>query len=117
PFRLTRNGEIDIIMDESSDFLNIVRKSLQNRKAGFPSRLEFDKKTPRFLREAMATALSLPEYLIYEFDGPLGLVDLWQLLRINRPDLKDTTFLPSILPLLTTEKNIFAAIAKRDFVL
>jgi polyphosphate kinase len=117
PFRLTRNGEIDIIMDESSDFLNIVKKSLQKRKAGFPSRLEFDKKTPPFVREAVATALGLPKYLIYEFDGPLGLVDLWQLLEINRPDLKDTTFLPSISPLLTTEKNIFAAIAKRDYVL
>lgn len=117
PFRLTRNGEIDIIMDESSDFLNIVKKSLQSRKAGFPSRLEFDKKMPPFLRETIATALGLPEYLIYESDGPLGLVDLWQLLRINRPDLKDTTFLPSISPLLTSEKNIFAAIAKRDYVL
>jgi polyphosphate kinase len=116
-FRLTRNGEIDVIMDESSDFLNLVKTSLQKRKAGFPSRLEFDKKTPPFLREAIATALGLPKYLIYEFDGPLGLVGLWQLLEINRPDLKDTTFLPSISPLLTTEKNIFAAIAKRDFVL
>jgi polyphosphate kinase len=117
PFRLTRNGEIDIIMDESSDFLNLVKQSLQKRKAGFPSRLEFDKKMPSFLKEAIATALGLPTYLIYEFDGPLGLVDLWQLLEIDRSDLKDTTFLPSISPLLTNEKNIFAAIAKRDFVL
>jgi len=117
PFRLTRDGEIDIIMDESSDFLNIVRKSLQNRKAGFPSRLEFDKKMPPFLRQTIVAALGLPEYLIYESDGPLGLVDLWQLLKINRPDLKDTIFLPSISPLLTSEKNIFAAIAKRDYVL
>ncbi|MGD0644947.1 MAG: polyphosphate kinase 1 [Candidatus Bathyarchaeia archaeon] len=117
PFRLTRNAEIDIIMDESSDFLNSVKKSLQNRKAGFPSRIEFDKKTPPLLREAITTALGLPSYLIYDFDGPLGLVDLWQLLKINRPDLKDKTFLPSISPLLTTDKNIFATIAKRDFVL
>ena len=50
PFRLTRNGEIDILMDESSDFLNSVKKSLSSRKAGFPSRLEFDKKTPLFYK-------------------------------------------------------------------
>jgi len=117
PFRLTRNGEIEIIMDESSDFLASVQKSLQKRKAGFPTRLEFDKSTPSFLKEAIAHALALPDYLIYEFDGPLGLVDLWQLLKINRPDLKDKTFLPSISPLLTPEKNLFATIAKRDFVL
>jgi polyphosphate kinase len=55
--------------------------------------------------------------LIYEFDGPLGLVDLWQLLKINRPSLKDKTFFPAISPLLTSGKNIFETIAERDFVL
>jgi len=117
PFRLTRNGEIDILMDESADFLNSVKKSVSSRKAGFPSRLEFDKKMPSFIREAIAKALGLPDFSIYEFDGPLGLVDLWQLLKINRPDLKDKSFLPSISPLLTPEKDMFATIAKRDFVL
>ena len=65
----------------------------------------------------MPKKLGLPDYLIYEFDGPLGLVDLWQLLKINRPDLKDKSFLPCISPLLTSEKNIFETIAKQDFVL
>jgi polyphosphate kinase len=55
--------------------------------------------------------------LVYEFDGPLGLVDLWQLYKINRPDLKDKTFLPYISPLLAPKKDMFAALAKRDFVL
>ena len=59
----------------------------------------------------------MPEYLIYEFDGPLGLVDLWQLLKINRPDLKDKSFLPSFSPLLSPEKDMFKTIAKQDFVL
>jgi polyphosphate kinase len=117
PFRLTRNGEIDIIMDESADFMVLVKQSLQNRKAGFPSRLEFDKKTPSGIRSAISSALGLQDYLIYEFDGPLGLVDLWQLLKISRPDLKDRTFLPNISPLLTPNKNLLAAIAKHDIVL
>jgi polyphosphate kinase len=117
PFRLTRNGEIDIIMDESSDFLVSVEKSIQNRKAGFPSRLEFDSKTPQSIRSEIAKAFGLQDYLIYEFDGPLGLVDLWQLLKINRSDLKDQTFLPDISPLLTPDKNLLAAISKHDLVL
>ncbi len=117
PFRLTRNGEIDILMDESSDFLLTVKKSLQNRKGGFASRLEFDRKMPENLIEVLANLSGLPSYLLYDFDGPLGLVDLWQLLKLDRPELKDKTFLPDISPLLTTEKNLFATIAKRDFVL
>ena len=45
-FRLTRNGEIAIIMNESADFLYSVKKSLTTRKVGFPSRIEFERKVP-----------------------------------------------------------------------
>ena len=116
-FRLTRNGEINILMDESADFLSSVKKSISTRKAGFPSRLEFERKLPEVVREEIATALGLPDYLTYEFDGPLGLVDLWQLLKINRPELKDKSFLPCINPLLSPEKDMLKTIAKQDFVL
>ena len=65
----------------------------------------------------MAASLGLPDYLTYEFDGPLGLVDLWQMLKINRPDLKDKTFIPCISPLLSPDKDTFASLDKQDFVL
>ncbi len=117
PFRLTRNGEIDILMDESSDFLSSVKRGISSRKTGFPSRLEFDKKTPAGLKKTIAAHFGLPEYLIYEFDGPLGLVDLWQLYKVNRPDLKDKSFMPSVLPLLAPEKSLFTTVSKRDIVL
>jgi polyphosphate kinase len=117
PFRLTRNGEIEIVMDESSDFLLSAKKSVQNRKEGFASRLEFDEKMPEKLRELLSNLAGLPSYLLYDFAGPLGLVDLWQLLKIDRPELKDKTFLPYTMPLLTPEKNLFKTIADRDFVL
>ena len=117
PFRLTRNGEIDISINESSDFMSTLKKGLSNREKGFPTRLEFDKKTPRPVRESIATHFSLPGFLTYEFEGPLGLVDLWQLHKLDRADLKDKPFLPSILPLLTPEKDLFKTISKRDIVL
>jgi polyphosphate kinase len=116
-FRLTRNGEINILMDESADFISSVKKGLSTRKAGFPSRLEFERKVPELVRNKVAAALGLPEHLTYEFDGPLGLVDLWQLLKINRPDLKDKSFLPCFSPLLSSKKDMFKTIAKQDFVL
>ncbi len=116
-FRVTRNGEIGILMDESADFLNLVQKSLSARKLGFPSRLEFERKVPAVVKEGIATSLGVPDYLVYDFDGPLGLVDLWQLLKINRPNLKDKSFLPSISPLLKGNKRLFTTISKRDFVL
>jgi polyphosphate kinase len=116
-FRLTRNGEIDILMNESADFISSLKRGLSARKAGFPSRLEFEKDTPADVRDVIATALNLPVDLTYEFDAPLGLVDLWQLHKINRPDLKDANFKQSIHPLLSSPKGIFTAISKHDFVL
>ncbi len=116
PFRLTRNGEIDIVMDESSDFLLSVKKSVLNRKEGFASRLEFDERMPEKLRELLSNLAGLPSYLLYDFAGPLGLVDLWQMLKIDRPELKDRLFLPYTLPLFPG-KNLFKTIAERDFVL
>jgi polyphosphate kinase len=94
PFRLTRNGEINILMDESSDFLNSVKKSLPSRRAGFPSRLEFDKRMPPFIREAIATALNVPNNTTYEFDAPLGFVDLWHCLKSTAPTSKTERFCP-----------------------
>jgi polyphosphate kinase len=117
PFRLSRNGEIDIIVDESSDFLLSVKKSVQNRKEGFASRLEFDEKMPQQFKELLSNLAGLPSYLLYDCAFPLGLVDLWQLLKINRPQLKDKPFQPYTVPLLTSKSNIFKTIAKRDFVL
>ena len=87
---------------------NSVKKSLSTRKTGFPSRLEFERKVPAAIKETIASALGLPDYLVYEFDAPLGLVDLWQMLKINRPDLKDKAFNPCISPLLSPEKDMFA---------
>jgi polyphosphate kinase len=116
-FRLTRNGEIAIIMNESADFLYSVKKSLTTRKVGFPSRLEFEMTVPADIKDKIAEALGLADNLTYEFDGPLGLVDLWQMLKINRPDLKDKTYIPSISPLLSAGHDIFASLDKQDFVL
>jgi polyphosphate kinase len=116
-FRLTRNGEIDILMDESADFIKSIQQSLSTRKAGFPTRLEVDKKTPDLIKQAIIKKVGLPDYLTYEFNGPLGLVDFWQLLKINRPDLKDISFFPCISPLVISDINIFETISKQDLVL
>ena len=115
-FRLTRNGEIDILMDESADFIRSVERSLSTRKIGFPTRLEFDKKMPQSIRKAIAKKMGLPEYLTYEVEEPLGFVDFWQLLKINRSELKDKTFLPCFSPQLSQE-NILQTVSNKDFVL
>jgi polyphosphate kinase len=116
-FRLTRNGEIDFVIDESSDFLISFKKNVQSRKEGFASRLEFDRKTPEKLKDLLSNLSGLPSYLLYTTESPLGLVDLWQLLKTERSDIKDTTFEPFAPSSLSPGEDPFAAIAKKDFVL
>ncbi|MCL2134874.1 MAG: polyphosphate kinase 1 [Candidatus Bathyarchaeota archaeon] len=117
PFRLTRNCELDILMNESSDFIDSIKNSLSQRKLGFPSRLEFDKKIPQEVKDKIALMLKLPDYLIYETDGPLGYVDFWQLLKINRQELKDKILTPYAPFVLSKRKHFFKNIAKHDVVL
>jgi len=121
-FRLTRNAEIDIMMDESADFLDVVDRSIRTRESGFPTRLQFERRMPKKYREMLANLFGLPSFLVFEWNGPLGLVDLWQIHKLERPELKDKAFLPYLPPLLKRGKKgkrpgILMAIAESDMVL
>ncbi len=118
PFRLTRNAEIEMAMNVSSNFLEAIQKGLIDRKTGFPTRLEFEGKTPQLIKSSITSSFNLPEYLIYDSDEPLGLADFFQLLKINRPDLKDQPFTPFVLPKSTLKNySMMATIAQQDFLL
>lgn len=117
PFRLTRNAEIDITINESADFLIVMEESVKARKLGSPSRLEVDVSMPEKLEDVMANNIGLPSYLIYRTEGPLGLVDLWQLQTLDRPELKDETVVGYVPPELGPDKDLFGAIRKKDYVL
>jgi polyphosphate kinase len=115
-FRLTRDAEIEILVDEGSDFLQSMHKSLEHRRTGVPSRLEVESSMPENLREVLANMFGLPTYLVYEIGGPLCLVDFWQLLKTDRPDLKDIAFHRFVPEELKPDKNLFSEIAERDYV-
>ncbi len=117
PFRITRDAEIEIVLDEASDLLTAVEDSIETRRVGMPSRLEVDRTMPDRLKELFAERLGLPPYLVFKVDRPLGLVDFWALLKLDRPDLKDAPFIPFTPPELADGKDVFAALRRRDYVL
>ncbi len=116
-FRITRDADIEIELDEAEDLLTAVEEGVENRRVGAPTRLEVDSTMPVHLRDLFAVKLGLPPYLVYQTPPPLGFVDLWQLWGLPRQDLKDIPFLPYVPPELQNEKKIFAAIKERDFIL
>ncbi len=117
PFRVTRNAEIDILGDATTDFLMVMQKSVQARKSGFPCRLEVCDSMPKRLVEILADVLDLPEFLLYQSENPLGLVDLWQLHRIDRQDLKDRLFTPCVPEQLRGNRSLFSEVRNRDYVI
>ncbi len=123
-FRVTRNAEIDVVADENTDFLTTMELSVRQRRYGKPARLEYESSMPQHLRAYLAGSIGsgrapqqISENVQYEIDGFFGLVDFWQLLKLNRPNLKDTPFKGYIIPELRPGKSVFADIAAKDFAL
>ncbi|MDG6229707.1 MAG: polyphosphate kinase 1, partial [Candidatus Thermoplasmatota archaeon] len=117
PFRITRNAEIEISLDQASDLLTAIEEGVESRRIGFPIRLQVDKSMPDTFIDLFAHNLRLSNDFVYKFDGPLGLVHGWELLSIDRPDLKDKPFLASLPKPLSKEQDVFSAIEKHDWVI
>jgi len=117
PFRVTRDAEVEISLDQVSDLIMAVEESIEIRKSGKYVRLEVDKSMPESLRELFLKKMGLTPDAVYAFDGPLGFIDFWQLLKIDRPDLKDEPFFPYIPTELSEGSDYFKAISERDYIL
>ncbi|MBI0582900.1 MAG: polyphosphate kinase 1 [Methanomassiliicoccus sp.] len=117
PFRVTRDAEFEIELDETHDLLTAMEEGLESRRVGDPSRLEVDAAMPARLIDMLASKLELAPHLIYRSTIPMSLVDLWQLHGLQRPDLLDPPFLPFMPKLVANEKTILANVAEHDVLL
>jgi polyphosphate kinase len=117
PFRVTRNADVEIEEDEAADLLAAMKEVVGQRHFGFVIRLELDDRTPEELREILVSNLNLSPYQVYSMNGPVGLVDLIQLMSLKRPDLKDKPFQPVVPSCLTNEDSIFSILKRRDLLL
>ncbi len=114
PFRITRDAEIKSHLNGGNDLATQVKESLEFRRMGQPVRLEVDASMPDQIRHMLANKLGLPSYLVFDTKGVMGKADLWELMRAERPDLKDSFFLPSNSSLFDNAKKIFPALRNRD---
>jgi len=90
PFRVTRDADLAIEEDEADDLLEAIESGLKRRRresAGV--RLEVDATMNAQVRRLLSAELSLGEDDLYVSRGLLSLSDLWGLVALDRPDLKD----------------------------
>jgi polyphosphate kinase len=117
-FRVTRDADVEIEEDEASDLLMAIEEVVGQRHFGSVIRLEIDARMPDRIRDLLIQNLSMAPYQVYAVDGPLGTSDLMDLVKLDRPELKDAPFKPATPQcLLRREDSIFSLIRRRDLLL
>ncbi len=117
PFRITRNNDMEIQEEEADDLLLSIEENVRQRHFGNVVRLEVDESMPDTIREILKDNFEIGSYDVYTVNGPLGLSSLWELLRIERPDLKDEVFFPKQPEPLKHVEGIFSVLRRQDVLL
>ncbi len=118
PFRVTRDADLEIQEDDAADLLQTVEQGLRRRQFGDVARLEITRAMPVRLRELLVENLLVDPADVYALPGPLGLSDLMQVWKLDRPDLKDPPLLPAVpATLADPDRSILDAIGEHDLLL
>ncbi len=95
-FRVTRNADLALEEDEADDLMLAIEEELRRRRFGEAVRLEVDAAMPRQLRRILLEGIGLEEEDCYEIRGPVDQTALWQLVALDRPDLKNPPWTPVV---------------------
>jgi len=118
-FRVTRDGDLEVA-DEADDLLEAVELQLLRARFGEVTRLEVSASMSPAMLEQLQQGLRVRDELVYPLDGMLDLVDLGQLYRLDRPDLKNEPWVPVARPPWNTIESAgeqFAAIRAGDLLI
>lgn len=120
PYRITRNGDMEINEDEAEDLLAEIKKSLKKRKSGAVIRLEMERGCDNKLTKFFMKAFGLEKKDVYESCGPISLTFLMkELYGLGGFDaLKYEPYTPNIPDRLRDkDTDIFEEIKKGDILL
>lgn len=115
-FRVTRNADVKVTIDEACDLMHAVEESIEDRDVGFPVRMAVESSMPREMVQLFGRNLKLDPVQIHISDD-IMLNDLWELVALPFNKLKYKSLEPSTPPELAEGMDLFAAIKKRDWIL
>lgn len=116
-FRLTRDGDIEIREAETEDLLETMEENLKERRFGDVVRLEVSRSMPKQTIDYLQGSLRIEAEDVYPVDGPMKVSDFWDIVGINRPDLKEAPVRPKRLDILNGQESIFEVIKREDVLL
>jgi polyphosphate kinase len=117
PFRVLRDADFEVQVDEAGDLLSTVEQGLRERRFGSVINLTVQPEMPDSVRELLRDNLELDAVNVWQSEGPLGLSDLAELLDLERPDLKDAPIVARVPAELRRGLDPFAAIRRSDLLL
>jgi polyphosphate kinase len=89
-FRVTRDADLELRDLEADDLMLALEQGLRKRRMGGEVvRLEVPNDMPEDVVEMLMNGLTVEEEDLYRIDGPLGLDDLFGLMALPLPKLKD----------------------------
>jgi polyphosphate kinase len=94
-FRVTRDADLDVEEEEAEDLLSAIESGLQRqRRLSDAVRLEVDSDMSVHARDILLHELELEPDDLYVRRGLLDYGDLWELTKLDRPDLKEAPWKP-----------------------
>jgi polyphosphate kinase len=119
-FRITRNADFEVDEDRDEGLLQALERELARRRFGSPVRLEVADDMTESMLELLLRELDVHPGDVIEVPGLLDLSSLWQIYGLDRPALKDRTFVPATNPAFAdreTPRSIFATLREGDVLL
>jgi polyphosphate kinase len=120
PFHVTRDADLEIQELEAGDLLESIEEGVRARRFQRVVRLKVNQEMPTHILEILVNNLEISWSDVYHVGGPLSLSRLKHLAAIDRPDLKDTPFVPpppAAFEAMTGEDDIYAVIRRGDVLL
>lgn len=121
-FRITRNGDFDLVEHEDSDtdFVDEVKKKIKDRRLGRVTRVEVEKFHSEFLLTEMLKRWNLDQVDIFVKNSILDFTSFWQILK--HPEFKSHQAIsPAVVPALGLKSvvidDIFDTIKRGDILL
>ncbi len=116
-FRVIRDADIEIREIEAADLITAVEQGLQLRRFGDPVLLEYQESLGKDWILTLRQHLALDVQDTIAVRGHVGFEALWELVALDRPDLKYVPHIPYLSPKLTRSSSLFPEVTERDVLL
>jgi polyphosphate kinase len=117
-FRVTRDADFEL-SDEADDLREAVESELRRRRFGDAVRVEITGSASSRMLERLKRGLGVTDEQVYLVQGLLDLSSVFELVGLDRPDLKEDPWFPLTHPRfagVTSPDELFAAISSDDIL-